>query len=180
MSKILHLTLTKNWFELMVRGIKRVEFREQKPYWEKRLFNRINDTEVEAIHFDEIHFRNGYGKDKPLFVTDHITTMYSGKVNRTRPFKLKTDYPCFSILFSSVTFIKNYKFSSGEIVWTHGKKGVISHQISENRYLVKIDGKPEERYWQEFKFDGSTKPLYPEFVEFFINPIQKQETEVSQ
>ena len=55
--KILHLTLKKKWFNLIASGKKTVEYREFKPYWEKRLV---------AKRFTEVHFRNGYGTDDPF------------------------------------------------------------------------------------------------------------------
>lgn len=63
--KILHLTLHKKWFELIAVGLKPIEFREDKPYWQKRLMN----PDGSFREFDQIHSRNGYGADKPLIVT---------------------------------------------------------------------------------------------------------------
>lgn len=37
--KILHLNLKKKWFDLIDKGIKKEEYREIKPYWEKRLID---------------------------------------------------------------------------------------------------------------------------------------------
>lgn len=34
--KILHLTLKKKWFDMIASGEKKEEYREIKPYWEKR------------------------------------------------------------------------------------------------------------------------------------------------
>lgn len=62
MKKILHLTLKKKWFDLIACGKKEYEYREDKPYWQKRLM----DKDGFAIEFDEIHFRNGYGKNAPF------------------------------------------------------------------------------------------------------------------
>lgn len=56
-KKILHLTLLRNWFDLIVSGDKIVENRCVKPYWTKRL---------EGKQFDEIYFKNGYAKDAPF------------------------------------------------------------------------------------------------------------------
>ena len=61
--KILHLTLKKKWFWLIAGGIKKHEFRECKPYWEKRLLHGADGT---PNAYDEIHFRNGYSKDSPF------------------------------------------------------------------------------------------------------------------
>lgn len=37
MSKTLKLTLSKQWFDLIEKGIKTEEYREVKPYWITRL-----------------------------------------------------------------------------------------------------------------------------------------------
>lgn len=58
-EKILHLTLKKKWFDEILKGNKKVEYREKKPYWKKRLFDK-ND---EPIAYDSVFFRNGYSKD---------------------------------------------------------------------------------------------------------------------
>ena len=52
------MTLKKRWFDEILAGTKRVEYREVKPYWTKRLF----DNGV-AKKFDVIEFRNGYSRD---------------------------------------------------------------------------------------------------------------------
>jgi len=56
---ILHLNLKKKWFDMIASGEKKEEYREIKPYWNKRL-----DKE-----YTHILFRNGYQKNAPeLFV----------------------------------------------------------------------------------------------------------------
>ena len=55
--QILHLTLKKKWFDLIAAGEKKFEYREDKPYWQKRL---LNDDDTPK-HFDIIRFKNGYG-----------------------------------------------------------------------------------------------------------------------
>lgn len=54
----LHLTLKKNWFDLILLGEKKEEYREIKPYWEKRLMGK---------KYDRIIFRNGYATNAPQF-----------------------------------------------------------------------------------------------------------------
>jgi len=56
-KRILHLTLLRKWFDLIVSGKKTKEYREIKPYWNKRLVGK---------KFDEIHFKNGYSKNAPF------------------------------------------------------------------------------------------------------------------
>lgn len=50
--KILHLTLKKQWFEMVAANIKKEEYREIKPYWNKRLSHK---------KYDAVLFKNGYG-----------------------------------------------------------------------------------------------------------------------
>lgn len=54
---ILHLTLKKKWFDLILSGKKTEEYREIKPYWEKRLMGKT---------YDKVIFRNGYATPMPL------------------------------------------------------------------------------------------------------------------
>ena len=56
-KRILHLTLLRKWFDLIASGKKTKEYREIKPYWNKRLVGK---------EFDEIHFKNGYSKNAPF------------------------------------------------------------------------------------------------------------------
>jgi len=58
MEKILHLTLKKKWFDMILSGEKTEEYRDIKPYWDKRLIGNS---------FDIIRFRNGYKKDSSTF-----------------------------------------------------------------------------------------------------------------
>ena len=59
--KILNLTLKKKWFDMILSGVKKEEYREVKPYWNIRLSNQ---------KYDAIKFTNGYGKDKPSFIIE--------------------------------------------------------------------------------------------------------------
>lgn len=58
--QILHLTLKKKWFDMIASGEKKEEYREIKPYWNKRL----NKT------YTHILFRNGYAKDAPRILVE--------------------------------------------------------------------------------------------------------------
>jgi ASC-1-like (ASCH) protein len=55
-KSVLHMTLKREWFDKIAAGTKKEEYREQKPYWERRLMGRS---------YDEIIFRNGYGTHVP-------------------------------------------------------------------------------------------------------------------
>ena len=51
--KILHLPLKKQWYEMIESGVKTEEYREIKPYWEKRLI----DYKSVSADYDRISFR---------------------------------------------------------------------------------------------------------------------------
>jgi hypothetical protein len=53
---ILHLTLEREWFDDIVRGVKNDEYRDLKDYWKTRL---------EGRKYDIVRFRNGYATDAP-------------------------------------------------------------------------------------------------------------------
>lgn len=58
----LHLTLKKKWFDLIRSGVKTEEYREMKPYWDRRL--------MAGKEFDTVTFKNGYQKNAPTFVIE--------------------------------------------------------------------------------------------------------------
>jgi hypothetical protein len=60
-KSILHLTLHREFFAKIADGTKRTEYREQKPYWKKRL---------EGRSYDVIKFRNGYAPDAPEMLVE--------------------------------------------------------------------------------------------------------------
>lgn len=88
-KKILTLTVSKQWFDMIVKGEKKEEYREIKPYWVARLFqNNSNIIEVQYLasgiagrtdllkgyidtrrivlkRYTHVLFINGYGNDKP-------------------------------------------------------------------------------------------------------------------
>ena len=59
--RVLHLTLKKEWFDLMISGKKRVEYRKPS----KWIISRLEKE------YDVIRFTNGYGSDKPYFVCEY-------------------------------------------------------------------------------------------------------------
>lgn len=95
--KVLHLTLKKKWFDMILSGEKKEEYREIKPYWIKRLIqidypkeekddhknipeNILYDLlqgydQYEVLvsyfsdfkHFDIIRFTNGYSPTSTSF-----------------------------------------------------------------------------------------------------------------
>ena len=84
----LHLTLKKKWFNLVLSGEKKEEYREVKKHWIQRLisltFSKMNsDNELELIlknkeyysinrmnAFKIVEFTNGYGKESPKIIIE--------------------------------------------------------------------------------------------------------------
>lgn len=60
-QRILHLTLNRQWFEMIFVGMKREEYREIKPHWESRLRNQ---------EYDAVNFRNGYDPKCPSMLVE--------------------------------------------------------------------------------------------------------------
>lgn len=82
MKNTLHLTLKKEWFDLIAAGVKKEEYREIKDYWTRRL---VGDHYIFPPNFplnpgtywmppgvDRIEFRNGYKPDSPRIVIEWV------------------------------------------------------------------------------------------------------------
>lgn len=78
-KQILSLTLKKKWFDMILAGVKKEEYREVKDYWMKRIagvrgcgtgynFTILRDRGFNQIQkvFDTIVFKNGYSKNAPV------------------------------------------------------------------------------------------------------------------
>ena len=59
---ILHLTLKKQWFDLMVTGQKTIEYRRPSKWIKDRLVGK---------EYELVKFVNGYGDDKPYFLCEY-------------------------------------------------------------------------------------------------------------
>ena len=59
--RVLKLTLNKEWFDLMISGKKKVEYRLPSNWIISRL----------QKEYDLIKFINGYGSDKPYFICEY-------------------------------------------------------------------------------------------------------------
>jgi hypothetical protein len=65
--KILHLPIKRHWFDLILRGIKKEEYRELKNHWLRRL------TDGKRFKtFDIVRFSNGYGAGVPTVDVEFI------------------------------------------------------------------------------------------------------------
>lgn len=80
-KKMLVLPMKKKWFDLILAGEKKQEFREYKPYWTSRVNKwetangeesiaggRVYRREVVFKNLHPILFVNGYGANVPRFI----------------------------------------------------------------------------------------------------------------
>ena len=81
MKKTLHLTLKKKWFDMILSGEKKEEYRAVKDYWMKRLagvkgcgtsynFTILCNRQNKCKEYDYIFFKNGYAKDAPSMLIE--------------------------------------------------------------------------------------------------------------
>ncbi|QHQ60499.1 ASCH domain-containing protein [Anaerocolumna sedimenticola] len=97
------LPIKKKWFDMILSGEKKEEYREIKPYYIKRLTNifKVSETLLftwfqQGSHQNlEIMFRNGYSSHSPSFVAD--CELYVGKGNVDWGAVLDTEYIIFKI-----------------------------------------------------------------------------------
>lgn len=61
MKRVLHLNLHRKFFAAVAAKKKRIEYRDQTPYWKKRLEDR---------DYDVIQFRNGYATKAPEMLVE--------------------------------------------------------------------------------------------------------------
>lgn len=73
--KVLDLVLKSQWYLLIELGIKKEEYREIKPYWEKRLAlydNRYCLIGLNPFGYTHVRFRRGYTKTTMLWELKRI------------------------------------------------------------------------------------------------------------
>lgn len=71
---ILHLNLHREYFAQIATRTKRIEYRQQTPYWKRRL---------EGRKFDVIQFRNGYATKAPEMQVEFLGLRRYGKGQNT-------------------------------------------------------------------------------------------------
>jgi len=64
MNNTLYLTISREPFEAIASGRKKIEYREDKPYWVSRLSGKS---------FTKIVFRNGYSRTSPTLTVELLS-----------------------------------------------------------------------------------------------------------
>ena len=93
-KKVLTLTISKQWFDMIVAGEKTEEYREIKKYWGSRLVNQQSEGgevlfdefggycrvigKLECKPYTHVLFVNGYRKDSPR-IEKEIESITIGK-----------------------------------------------------------------------------------------------------
>lgn len=75
---MLILPIKKKWFDMILSGEKKEEYRDIKPYYMKRFRNLWGYP----AYWHEIHtvaFRNGYSNNSPMFVAEVSLGLGTGK-----------------------------------------------------------------------------------------------------
>lgn len=70
---MLILPIKKKWFDMILNGEKKEEYREIKPYYDIRFKNTFGGSIFcgsENLHIEQIMFRNGYSDNSPSFIAD--------------------------------------------------------------------------------------------------------------
>lgn len=85
---MLILPIRKKWFDMILSGEKKEEYREIKPYYKGRffsLFDIIDECDGSLINpFEEnpvreVMLRNGYSKNSPSFIAKCTLSIGTGK-----------------------------------------------------------------------------------------------------
>ena len=69
---MLTLPIKKKWFDMIIFGEKKEEYREIKSYYTARfskVFNMVNEVPVDLAE-TQVRFTNGYGYKVPSFIAD--------------------------------------------------------------------------------------------------------------
>ena len=77
---MLILPIKKEWFNMILSGKKKEEYREPKPYYTTRFKNVWNGSLLDCDTVKkEIVFRNGYNKNSPSFIASCTLDIGTGK-----------------------------------------------------------------------------------------------------
>lgn len=78
---MLTLPIKKQWFDMILSGEKKEEYREIKPYYASRfpkVFNMVDGIPLD-LQETQIRFTNGYGNNVPAFIADCHLEIRTGK-----------------------------------------------------------------------------------------------------
>lgn len=103
---ILNLTVKKHWFDLIVAGVKTVEYRDEET-WKARLLSK---GMYKSFKF--VHFVNGYGKDSPSLDVECLGIKRLPCVHFDEPYQLHIEHPVFAIELGERVALEMYEPSN--------------------------------------------------------------------
>lgn len=146
-KKILTLTVSKQWFDMIVAGEKTEEYREIKPYWIKRLTTNCEvayDVAAETYcgkvlyrPYTHVLFINGYHKDSPR-IEKEIESITIGKPKKGLCPDKWLDTEFFIIKFKQRMTNKDFFYAyRGEPVFYKGNDiGAYVAGYVEEKYII--------------------------------------------
>lgn len=111
-NKVLVLSVTKQWFDLMETGEKTSEFRKPTKFIKDRLFNKDGS----AKQYDYILINNGYGYHLPLFIAkyDGFGTGYNNQYTFSDGSTLNVSHEDYNIFLGKIIYKANIKLGNGK------------------------------------------------------------------
>ncbi len=76
---MLTLPIKKKWFDMILNGEKKEEYREIKPYYAIRFQHLWQGSLIDGEATREICFRNGYSSNSPSFIATCSLSIGTGK-----------------------------------------------------------------------------------------------------
>lgn len=116
----LFLILKGEWYRKIEKGFKTSEYREIKPYWTKRLFNKQYKT---------VTFALGYAKDRPTMtfdIEDICITHEPNDLNLPKCYEIKLKDKIIDILYAELDKVRHT-----------AKKVILSPQVIRRIELMK-------------------------------------------
>lgn len=102
---LLHLTLHRAPFEVMVTGEKPYEYRNPSQWIKSRLY----DKQGQKRHYDAVRFVNGFGPDKPAFTAEYVGVEFVDSVLEQYSNGLTIDVEnVFAIKLGKILSVENY------------------------------------------------------------------------
>lgn len=105
--KTLNLTLKKKWFDMILSGQKKEEYRVANRYWTKIFCKSIHKGVCELQHRHYIIFKNGHSKKAPQVLVECNKTLvgYKGK----KKWGFPDNVICFTLKLGDIIATKNIK-----------------------------------------------------------------------
>ena len=99
--RVLKLTLKKEWFDLMISGKKKVEYRLPSNW----IISRLQKS------YDLIKFTNGYGNDKPYFYCEYngFEISNESKIIQVEKSEIKVEKGTYMIKLGKIIMKGNVK-----------------------------------------------------------------------